>query len=462
MLAQLPFEIVDHIVEYLDLNTVHSIACVCSALRLPAQRRIFRTVQIVSYYNDPYPEHIDSILSSPHLLQCSSSLHIGPVYMEEPFINSLWSHLPTMSRLRSMHILLQPDECSIALSALESLGSTREIALNVRHSLGPDMLISDHPLPVHLLDVYVDTPTHHVVTRLAQKCSQSLRTLVIFLLDNITPPLPFLPHLHELTIGTTMSLIRDDPDLVSWFPFFSQHPTITRIVLGDRFTLAGQPPPDLLPNLQFIYATPAIIERLAPGRPVNHIHAEYYPGTAQQFPDDIMLRPLRQPFVSVTTLEIMTNRHLPNDGLINIVQALPKLCDFSVDWFGDEVRRLFEGRMVFRIDWKQVSTALLTALGKCKDMVHISLHPSKMRVYSNGDGPLYSRGDFVQMVQGLQENGAVGLRSFELRVTVSFRQEGCRAMRIGWLDVPRQPTLRGEWLFDMVGSSSDSDIPLSA
>ena len=343
MLAQLPFEIVDHIVGYLDLNDVRSTARVCSAFRLPARLRLFRTVQIESYSNGPNPKHTDSILSSPHLLQCSSNLHIGPIYMWPSSIRSLWSHLPTMSRLRNIHIFLEPDDCSRALSALESLGSAREIALNVRPGLGPDMLISDHPLPVHSLDVHVDASTHHVANRLIQKCSQSLRTLYLFLHDNTTPPLPFLPHLYKLTIGTSMSLIRDDPDLVSWFPFLSQHPTITRISLGDRFTLAVQPPPDLLPNLQFLEATPAIIERLVPGRPVSHILAEHFPGTAHQFPDDVMLRPLRQPFVPVTTLGIFTNRHLPNDALINIVQALPKLCDFTVSWFCDEVRQSFEG-----------------------------------------------------------------------------------------------------------------------
>ena len=344
MFAQLPFEIVDDIVKYLDFNSVRSIACVCSAFRLPAQLRLFRTVQIVSYAHDPCANHTDSILSSPHLLQCSSNLHIGPLSMQPPFIHRLWSLLPTMSRLRNVHIFLQFDDCSTALSALESLGSAREIALNVRPALGTDMIISDHPLPVHSLDVHVDASARHVVARLVQKCSQSLRRLIIFPQDNTTPPLPFLPHLYELTIGTTMSLMRDDPDLVSWFPFLSQNPTITRIFLGDRFTLAVQPPPDLLPNLQFLHATPTIIERLVPGRPVNHIRTEYFPGTAHQFPNDIMFRSLRQSFVSVTTLAILTTVHLPNDGLINIVQSLPQLCDFTVDWPCDEVRQLSQGK----------------------------------------------------------------------------------------------------------------------
>ena len=66
------------------------------------------------------------------------------------------------------------------------------------------------------------------------------------------------------------------------------------------------------------------------------------------------------------------------------------------------------------------------------------------------------------MVQRLQDNGATGLWSFALRVDLSKWREGCEATRVGWLDVPRQPTLRGEWRFVIIGSSSDSDIPISA
>src|SRR5258706_3546420 len=131
-------------------------------------------------------------------------------------------------------------------------------------------------------------------------------------------------------------------------------------------------------------------------------------------------------------------------------------------WQGTVVVRR---QKVFRIDRKQVYVPLdgvFTALGKCKDMVHIRLYPSIIRVPLDPVMPLWSRGNFVQMVQRVQENGAAGLRSLELRAIVSSRQEGCEAMRVGWLDVPRQPTLRGEWQFDIHGSSSASDIPMSA
>ena len=66
------------------------------------------------------------------------------------------------------------------------------------------------------------------------------------------------------------------------------------------------------------------------------------------------------------------------------------------------------------------------------------------------------------MVQWVQENGAAGLWIFALKVTLSGRQGGCEAMRVGWLDVPSQPTLRGEWRFYGREPPSFSDVPMSA
>ena len=90
-------------------------------------------------------------------------------------------------------------------------------------------------------------------------------------------------------------------------------------------------------------------------------------------------------------------------------------------------------------------------------MVHIRIRPTILCMHHLVK-PLWSRGNFVQMVQKVQENGAAELWSFELRTTM----EGCEAMRVGWLDVPRQPTLRGEWQFEVCGSSSDSEMPIPA
>ena len=250
-----------------------------------------------------------------------------------------------MHRLTSVEICLDPNNCSRALSALESLGSGKEIALDLGRNLAPDLLISDNPLPIHTLELRVDASNHEVATRLVQKCSQSLRQLRLFLRDNTTPPLPFLPHLSEFFVHTDLHEVGNEPDLMSLFPFLDQHPTITRLVLGYEFTLAVQPPPNLLPNLQFLEATPPIIERLILGRPVNDIDAIYPSQTAYHFPGDIMLQPLRQSYVPVTTLAIGTDILLPNDSLINKVRALPKLRKFTLRWPWYEVRPLFEDRM---------------------------------------------------------------------------------------------------------------------
>ena len=108
--------------------------------------------------------------------------------------------------------------------------------------------------------------------------------------------------------------------------------------------------------------------------------------------------------------------------------------------------------MVFRIDWKQVPVALqglLPTLGRSKDVVHIRLYPSERPSLEDRVEPLWSRGEYIQMVQTVQENGASGLRSFILKGWSLYWTKGCEAMRIGWLDIPQQPTLTGEWRFDI-------------
>ena len=347
MFAQLPFEIVDHIVGELAFEDVRSIARVCSAFRLPAQIRLFRTIKV----KDPSKGHIDrieSILSSPHLLQYPSNLLVhcnSHDSIQHPSIQLLWAHLPVMSRLIDVYISDPSGDYSRVLSALESLGSRREIALTFGVDLAPDLRISNNPLPIHTLELWVDTPNHQVATRLIQKCSQSLRYLRLNLQDGKTPPLPFLPHLSEFfAVDQKMRRGGTEPDLMSLSPFLDQHPTITRLILGSGFTLSRQPPPNLLPNLQYLEATPLIISRLIPGRPVNGIDAEYV-GSAYSFPPDIMLQPFRQSFVPVTSLGIIADTDLPNDSIVDMVRSLPKLGKFTLLWYCNyEVRRLFEDR----------------------------------------------------------------------------------------------------------------------
>ncbi len=342
MLAQLPFEIVDHIIGYLDFNHLRSVARVCTAFRVPAQLRLFKTIQILPTCSGCFPDHIMSILSSPHLLQCLSRLVLNFFFCKEvPALRPLWSHLPIMHRLRNMDMQFGPGECLKMLSTPEFMGLARKMTLSLTCSPAPDLPTSDDPLPVHTLGLFVQASNHQLETRFVRKCSQSLRKLHLYITDT-TPSLPFLPHLYELSL-TTMTPRRNDQELVSWLPFLDQHPTITRMILGYEFILAVQPPPNLLPNLQFLRASPAIIERLIPGRAVNDIHVEYFSRGRDGFPVDIMLRSLRQPFVPVTTITIKTASDLPNELLTNIVQSLPKLCQITLEWPCFKVRQWCEG-----------------------------------------------------------------------------------------------------------------------
>ena len=347
MLTQLPSEVIEHIFQHLPFKDVRSTACVCSAFRRPSQLRLFRTIHIRTHSLDGSPNHTGSILSSPHLLQYPSALIVQdykPDFSQqnEVSIDSLWSHLPMMYRLAYVDIILKPWERLRALSVLESFGSARKLALRLAGTFPPDPFISDTPLPVHILDLSLDASDHQLAARVVQKCSQSLRRLDLFISDGVTPTLPFLPHLNELSVY----MISSNRDLMLWFPFFDQHPTITRLLLCTRCTLTVRPSPDLLPNLQFLKATPAVVEWLVPGRPVSCIHVSYPSRIASGLPFSVnaMLRPLQQPIVPITSLEISTDTFIPSDGLIVMVQALPNLRKFILDEPRYEVCQLFEGR----------------------------------------------------------------------------------------------------------------------
>ncbi len=84
-------------------------------------------------------------------------------------------------------------------------------------------------------------------------------------------------------------------------------------------------------------------------------------------------------------------------------------------------------------------------------MLHIRLNLRDIVPLLDGRDVLWSTSDFVEMIQTIQETGAADLWSFELQIDVVEKHGGCQAMRVGWLDVPSQPKLRGEWRFNLLG-----------
>ena len=460
MLTQLPVEIIDQVIECLSPEDIRAIACVCSALRPPAQVRLFRTICIRSLaeVDDTTPSRTEVILSHPSLLRCASRLIVEESQFpdqREISIDSLWHHLPMMYRLTYLELDLRPSNYAIGLSTLEGLGSTREIDLNLMLPLTPDLVMSDKPLPVRSLAISVTAVDDQVTRRLIQKCSQSLRKLRLFLQMNGVPSIPPLPHLCELSLHAIFP--GNDTDFASWFPFLEQHPTITRISMDTGYVLAVPTPRCVLPNLQSIKANTTVCEWLIPGRPVQDVHAEYYSYTSPQFPLDVMFRVLRLSNVPLTTLEITTYNMLHGEELINMVQTLPKLRKFMLDKPRYAVCQ-FSRVGVFKSDQKQYPFELhgiLSALGRCRDMTHIRLSLWDSVDPPNESKVLWARSDFVQMIHTVQENGAADLGSLDLQVGLVDRHEGFQATRVGWLDVPWQPEFRGEWRLDLLGASSE-------
>ena len=337
MLAQLPLELLDRVIGCLSFDDIHAIACVCSALRLPAQRRLFRTILISGLANtdDATPTHTENLLSQPNLLRCASRLLVEDrlfrfLFLQreirEMSIHSLWTHVPTMYRLTYVELSLEPSAYAIALSTLEGLGSVREIELNLRVGLPHDLVISDKPLPVHSLSIPVGAADDELTRQFFQKCSQSLRKLHLYLYINRVPSFPPLPNLCELSLYARSQ--SHGQDLTRWFPFLAQHPTITRLSIDTIYNLSVPPPSNVLPNLQSLKATTVVSEQLIPGRPIHVVNVEYY---SEQFPVGTMFQVLRSSNVPLTILEITTWAIYPGEALINLLQSLPKLCEFSLE-----------------------------------------------------------------------------------------------------------------------------------
>jgi len=337
MLAQLPLEIIDQVIESLSFKDIGAIACVCSALRQPAQLRLFRTISIrnVVETGDTTPSHNKIVLPHPNLLQYASRLVV-----EEPHvfigdqrvissIHSLWPHFPTMYRLTYVELALGRSNHAVALSTLEGLGLTREIELNLMHPLTPDLVFSDKPLPVRSLSIPVNIASDQVTRRLLQKCSQSLRKLHLSPQMNRVPSLPPLPQLCELSLCGKFG--GSDLELAIWFPFLDQHPTITRLSMDAQYTLAVPTPPNILPNLQSLESTTMVSQHLIPGRPVHDLRAKYYFDTSPQYPVEDMFQVLRLSNVPLTILEISTYHTLQCEGLIKILKTVPKLRKFTLN-----------------------------------------------------------------------------------------------------------------------------------
>ena len=193
-------------------------------------------------------------------------------------------------------------------------------------SLPPDLIISDKPLPVHSLSIPVGAADDELTRQFFQKCSQSLRKLHLYLYINKVPSIPPLPHLCELSLYARAQ--SHGQDLTPWFPFLDQHPTITRLSIDTIYTLSVPPPSNVLPNLQSLKATTVVSEQLIPGRPIHGVHVEYY---YDQFPIDIVFQALRLSNVPLTILKIITWAIFPGEGLINLLQNLPKLFEFTLE-----------------------------------------------------------------------------------------------------------------------------------
>jgi len=258
MLAQLPPETIDQIIEYLpSREDTRSIALVCSALRPHAYRRLFESLRVFVERGNIVPVYAELILFYPHLLQYPTHLSIysqrrapKSVYSHEHGeistipVHYLWTHLINMPRLTFLGLYSPSGDYSAVLSVLEGLGTARSITLSLCEKIRHAISISEKSLPVKCLTLRVDEPSHRLEKQLLQKCSQSLYELRLALQHVFTPEFPFLPHLRIFSLWVPLGSVTDGHDLTPLLPIFMQHPSLTSVKLDATITSINPVHPD--------------------------------------------------------------------------------------------------------------------------------------------------------------------------------------------------------------------------
>jgi hypothetical protein len=338
-MLQLPLEILDDILGCLSFEDNRSIALVCSALRPRTYLRLFASVLVIVKDNEVTPRYTQLVLRYTHLLQCASRLTVRQPRYDEPedkwrqsdspaiSTSQLWPHIRTMYRLTYIYLKLGERDYGAALCALE-LHLAREIHLEVDGWIHQDIQMSQTLLPTRCLSFIPDVVAERVGTTLLQKCSQVLRVLKLTLPHTYIPYIPFLPHLREFSLTTGLS--QTDHDLTPWFPFFNQHPFLTRISLDLNCTSSALIPTTMLPNLCSLLADPRIVEYLAPGRPIHDISIVDTIDTWLFVPYGPVFQSVSLSLRPITVLEVFTRSSLSSSTLVKLTDSLPKLRKFKL------------------------------------------------------------------------------------------------------------------------------------
>lgn len=83
-------------------------------------------------------------------------------------------------------------------------------------------------------------------------------------------------------------------------------------------------------------------------------------------------------------------------------------------------------------------------------MQHIQLKFTvPTRIIHDPNKSIWTTADLVDMIATIQEGGARDLWRYEIEAYMIAREEKGIAERIGWLDVPSQPRLKGDWTISL-------------
>ena len=283
-LLDIPPEIQLQIAEFVETRqTLKALSVTSHSLRSIAQSILFESLEIA--LGTELRGSVDDLLANPRICAAIRSLELHGQYLfssapprnDEDQLSLIQKLLPEMVGLRKVSIL-HVNLSKPFLDAFLGIAANMPLQIHLRRNMYPYGVIpTPHtPLQVSFLHLTLDHPSLEFLRSMFHASATTLTGLDIVVQRDEFMKLADinLPFLHDL------NLIYEASSGSSAAAFITAQKAIKKLVLKGPSRPLPPIPPNALPNLRELKASPEQVNQLVPGRPVEAIevtlsHPEY-------------------------------------------------------------------------------------------------------------------------------------------------------------------------------------------
>jgi len=286
-LLDIPPEIHLQIAEFVDTrSTLKALSLTSRSLRSIAQSILFESLPIDLGTKLGLRGSVDDLLANPRICAAIRLLMLrgmffhgsAPPRSDEEQLSLIQKLLPEMVGLRkvSIHFVILS---KTFLDAVLGIAANTPLRIHLGRNIYPyNVIPTPHiPLQISHLQFTVDDPPLEFYQSMFHASTTTLTGLNIqadgdglMKLADIA-----LPFLHDLTLSITRKNAVSRPSAAA---FLTAQRAIRKLDLRDEVGPLPPIPPNALPNLRELKASPELVNQLVPGRPVEAIESAFHQG----------------------------------------------------------------------------------------------------------------------------------------------------------------------------------------